>query len=207
MKLYDRNGNFVGTVRKEELVKAEDAIMPVPITIKPARKLSFPSGYTVMGVGSVLAAIATVLSYGGLWISDMLNVFLFMSGLLSEASEVIFPLSALLWLFGSVLLMFEHKIYALPAVYFLISVFWEGSVGVYAVCGLIAYILLSVILIVFRKSKSAYMLIASRVLLFVLMTLSWMQSVVVTILMLICYLVEVLYFFKFAHDDGKAVKK
>ena len=63
MKLYDRNGNFVGTVRKEELVNTEEAIMPVSIKVTPAREIALPDGFLIMGIGSLVAGIAFLLTF------------------------------------------------------------------------------------------------------------------------------------------------
>ena len=63
MKIYDETGRYIGSVRKEELINAEEAIMPVSIAVTPAKEIALPDGFLIMAIGSMVACISMLLTF------------------------------------------------------------------------------------------------------------------------------------------------
>lgn len=111
MKIYDETGRYIGSVRKEELINAEEAIMPVSIAVTPAKEIALPDGFLIMAIGSMVACISMLLTFlseqvGFSYDADgILDYF----GLYGTRAVLFVPLAAFIHLAAGIILAHRCK--------------------------------------------------------------------------------------------------
>lgn len=124
MKIYDETGRYIGSVRKEELINAEEAIMPVSIAVTPAKEIALPDGFLIMAIGSMVACISMLLTFlseqvGFSYDADgILDYF----GLYGTGAITFVPLAAFIQLAAGIILAQRHREYLAYALIQMLSI-------------------------------------------------------------------------------------
>ena len=113
MRVYDENGRYIGSIRKKELINAEEAIMPVAITLTPAKEFALPDGFLIMAFGSLVAFVSLLLTLLSEWVGlpDGVVEYLEFYGVYGTRAVALVPLAAFIHLAAGILLLQKNKGY------------------------------------------------------------------------------------------------
>ncbi len=110
MRLYDENGICIGSVREKNLRNSEESIMPVSITVTPAKHFILPNGFLLMVIGAGIAVLSMLLSIFAEIFDFPKGIVSFLSafGLCGTESYLFVPLAYLIQLAALFLLTRIH---------------------------------------------------------------------------------------------------
>ena len=113
MRVYDENGRYIGSIRKKELTNAEEAVMPVAITVTPAKEFALPDGFLIMAFGSLVAFVSLLLTLLSEWVGfpDGVVEYLEFYGVYGTRAVALVPLAAFIHLAAGILLLQKNKGY------------------------------------------------------------------------------------------------
>ena len=128
MRLYDENGICIGSVREKNLRNSEESIMPVSITVTPAKHLVLPNGYILMAVAGVVAVLSLLLSIISeiFDFPDVIVTFLSMLGLCGTDSHLFVPLAILIQFTAILLLGRVHLLFLYAGIYYAFMVYGDA---------------------------------------------------------------------------------